>query len=185
MSLDTDWGTTLCTELLQLNYSDTLSPKSQCMGGYEPSFSHPLYEPAERRHTEGAAGVQEAVACRCLITAETARSVAGQYPAGSGVLPASSTTQAQPHKPVVCVLLWFTFHMKVYLCCWQLFFFLKLVSKRIFEEMYFKCVYTLTFLKLFLHTFFANMSFPLQYMRHMSTCSQLDLPFFILVNEEW
>lgn len=63
------------------------------MGGYEPSFSHPLYEQAERRHTEGAAGVQEAVACRCLITAETARSAAGQYPAGSGVLPASSTTR--------------------------------------------------------------------------------------------
>lgn len=75
------------------------------MGGYEPSFSHPLYGQAERQHIEGAAGVQEAVACRCLITAETARSVAGQYPAGSGVLPASSATQAHPHKPVVSDLL--------------------------------------------------------------------------------
>lgn len=86
------------------------------MGGYEPSFSQPLYGPAERQHTEGAAGVQEAVACRCLITAETARSVAGQYPAGSGVLPASSTTQAHPHKPVVGVLVWFTFLAEISLC---------------------------------------------------------------------
>lgn len=88
------------------------------MGGYEPSVSHPLYGPTERRHTEGAAGVQEAVACRCLITAETARSVAGQYPAGSGVLPASSTThtQAHPHKPVVSALVWFIFIVVISLC---------------------------------------------------------------------
>lgn len=103
----------------QLNPSDTLSLRSECMGGYEPSFSHPLYGPAERRHTEGAAGVQEAVACRCLITAETARSVAGQYPAGSGVLPASSTTHTHAHsqkKSLVSVSVWFIFLAVISVC---------------------------------------------------------------------
>ena len=93
------WCAPPCPRQPRLNYTDTLSLGSECMGGYEASFSHPLYGPAQRRHTVGATGVQEAVACRCLITAETARSVAGQYPAGSGVLPASSTTHTHTHTP--------------------------------------------------------------------------------------
>lgn len=55
-------------------------------------------------HTEGAAGVQEAVACCCLITAETARSVAGQYPAGSGVLPAYGTKHTRTHTNLLSAL---------------------------------------------------------------------------------
>lgn len=75
----------------QLNYSDTLSLSSERMGGWEAYFSHPLYGRAQRYGPAGAAGVQEAVACCCLITAETTRSAAGQDPAGSGALPASCT----------------------------------------------------------------------------------------------
>lgn len=74
------------------------------MGGFKPSFSHPLYGEQKTAHTQGAAGVQEAVACCCLITAETARSASGQYPAGNDVLPASTTTHTHVHK--VLMILW-------------------------------------------------------------------------------
>lgn len=84
--------------VLRLGSGDGLSPRFEWVGWvYGPCSSHPLYRPAQGRHTVGAAGVQEAVACRCLITAETARSVAGQYPAGSAGLPASGNTHTYTH----------------------------------------------------------------------------------------